>query len=63
MKKIIIHGAAADNAGDLHKSGATLTVDDEPKAGFIAADRAKHLVDIGSATAVAEKAAKSASAE
>jgi hypothetical protein len=58
MKKITVHGAVADNAGDRHPAGSTLTVDDEARAGCITAERAAQLVAINSATAVAEKTPK-----
>jgi hypothetical protein len=58
MKKITVHGAVTDNAGDRHPAGATLTVDDKPHAGCITAERAAQLVAINSATEIAEKAGK-----
>jgi hypothetical protein len=58
MKKITVHGAVTDNAGDRHLAGSTLTVDDEARAGCITAERAAQLVAINSATEIADKGGK-----
>lgn len=51
MKAITIFGLAPDNAGNYHDAGATLIVDDAADKGCITAERASHLVSIGSASA------------
>ena len=65
LKKIVLHGPAADNAGHYCDAGAELQVAstkaEASKAGFISADRARELVDgnravSASAAAAIEKA-------
>lgn len=56
MKKIVLHGPAADNAGNFCDAGVTLEIGDKAAAGFITADRAHDLVvRQGAVSATAEE--------
>lgn len=56
MKAITIFGLAPDNAGNYHDAGATLIVDDAADKSCITAERASHLVSIGSASEIEDSA-------
>lgn len=61
MKKIVLHGPATDGAGRYCDSGTELdVVADKPKAGQIAADRARELVDEGRAVSATAEARSNA---
>ena len=53
MKKIILHRAAADNAGGYQDAGATLTIADGVERDTISAERAKDLLDSAGAALIA----------